>query len=171
MPWAHKLRLSDGRIAVDPLLLVDDARPNGPNEEECWKVTRKFASMCSHFGIQDAPRRRVLLAWMQVPGLAWWCTRTTVRSAQEHPNLNGTRPGPLFAERRQKNSRPSMCSKNWEKPPKGINQKHMESDRGSLNYVTQTCPALVPYLRESISLSMAGDLTAMTKVGSADARK
>jgi hypothetical protein len=55
--------------------------------------------------------------------------------------------------------------------PEGINQKHMESDRGFLNYVTQACPALVPYLRESISLSMAGDLIAMTKVGSADARK
>lgn len=58
MPWAHKLRLSDGRIAADPLMFVDDARPNGPTEEECWKATRNFASMCSHFGIQDAPRKR-----------------------------------------------------------------------------------------------------------------
>ena len=29
----------------------------------------------------------------------------------------------------------------------GINRKHMESDRGFLNYVTQAYPALDPYLK------------------------
>ena len=58
MPWVHKVRLDDGRIAADLLIFVDDARPTGPTEEECWQATRRFASMCNHFGIQDAPRKR-----------------------------------------------------------------------------------------------------------------
>jgi hypothetical protein len=58
MPWVYKLRLSDGKIAADLLIFVDDARPTGPTEEECWQATRRFASMCNHYGIQDAPRKR-----------------------------------------------------------------------------------------------------------------
>jgi hypothetical protein len=57
MPWVHKLRLSDGRIAVDVLIFVDDTRPTGPSEEECWQATHCFASMCNNYGIQDAPRK------------------------------------------------------------------------------------------------------------------
>jgi hypothetical protein len=43
-PWVYKKRSSDGRIAADVLTYIDDARPNGPSEEECWQAARKYAS-------------------------------------------------------------------------------------------------------------------------------
>jgi hypothetical protein len=30
MPWVHKVRFKDGKIAADFLVFVDDARPTGP---------------------------------------------------------------------------------------------------------------------------------------------
>jgi hypothetical protein len=43
-PWVYKNRSSDRRIAEDVLTYIDDARPTGPSEEECWQAARKYAS-------------------------------------------------------------------------------------------------------------------------------
>jgi hypothetical protein len=57
-PWVYKKQSSDGRIAADVLTYIDDSRPNGPSEEECWQADRKYASTCTHYGVQDAPSKR-----------------------------------------------------------------------------------------------------------------
>ena len=146
MPWIYKLRLSDGRIAADLLVFVDDARPTGPSEEECWQATRKFASTCNHFGIQDAPRKR------RPPRLdpgAW---------AGSVVHTDGGEVGVKVSQAKWEKTRKiihRMVSEADEfyvreelgESPAGINRKHMESDRGFLNYVTQAYPALVPYLK------------------------
>jgi hypothetical protein len=37
---------------------MDDFRPTGPGVEECWRDSRRAASVCNHLGIQDVPRKR-----------------------------------------------------------------------------------------------------------------
>jgi hypothetical protein len=76
-PWVYKKRSSDGRIAADILTYIDDARPTGPSEEECWKAARKYASTCNHHGVQDArgsaglPPRQQGLWLAQSSTLTW----------------------------------------------------------------------------------------------------
>jgi hypothetical protein len=146
MPWVHKLRLSDGKIAADLLIFVDDARPTGPTEEECWKATQRFASMCNHFGIQDAPRKR------RPPSLdagAW---------AGSVVHTDGGEVGVRVSQSKWDKTRAIIrrlvseleafyVLEELGEAPEGINRKHLESDRGFLNYVTQAYPALVPYLK------------------------
>jgi hypothetical protein len=146
MPWVYKLRLSDGRIAADLLIFVDDGRPTGPTEEECWKATRKFASMCNHYGIQDAPRKR------RPPRLdagAWAGSavhadggEVGVRVSQDKWNKTRTIIGRMVSELDEYYVLEALGES-----PKGIDRKCMESDRGFLNYVTQAYPAMVPYLK------------------------
>jgi hypothetical protein len=154
MPWVHKLRLSDGRIAADLLIFVDDARPTGPSEEECWKATRKFASTCNHYGIQDAPRKR------RPPSLdagAWAGSvvhtdggEVGVRVSQD--KWDKTRS---IVRRMMSELETFYVLEELGEEPKGIDRSHMESDRGFLNYVTQAYPALVPYLK-GIHLTIDG---------------
>ena len=67
-PWVSKVRISDGRIAVEFIHFVDDLRPSGPTKEECVKAMRRVASLLNYFGIQDAARKRRDVS--QTPG-AW----------------------------------------------------------------------------------------------------
>jgi hypothetical protein len=43
---------------VDLFIYMDNFRTTGPNAEECWRASRRSASVCNHLGIQDAPRKR-----------------------------------------------------------------------------------------------------------------
>jgi hypothetical protein len=36
---------------------MDDFRPTGPDTEECWRASRKAASICNYLGIQNVPRK------------------------------------------------------------------------------------------------------------------
>jgi hypothetical protein len=47
---------------------VDDSRPWGPTKKDAWDASRKTASILSHLGLQDAPRKRCDST--QTPG-AW----------------------------------------------------------------------------------------------------
>jgi hypothetical protein len=57
LAWVAKVR-EDGLVAVDLSIYMDDLRPTGPDTEECWRASRKAASVCNYLGIQDAPRKR-----------------------------------------------------------------------------------------------------------------
>ena len=58
LPWVYKVRLSDGKIAVDVFGFVDDFRRTGNSAKEAWLAGRQVASKSNHLGIQDAPRTR-----------------------------------------------------------------------------------------------------------------
>jgi hypothetical protein len=66
-PWAYKERECDGKIATDCLVYVDDLRPTGPSEEECWRATRRVGCQLNHHGLQDATRKRRPVAQVGVP--------------------------------------------------------------------------------------------------------
>jgi hypothetical protein len=45
-------------VAADLFIYMDYFRPTGPDAEECWRASRRAASVFNHLGIQDAPRNR-----------------------------------------------------------------------------------------------------------------
>jgi hypothetical protein len=146
MPWVHKIRLRDGKIAADLLIFVDDARPTGPSEEECWQAARRFASACNHCGVQDAPRKR------RPPSLtpgAW---------AGSVVHADGGEVGVRVSQDKWDKTRKIIrrladeldefyCRTSLGESLEGTDRRRMESDRGFLIYVAQACPSLVPYLK------------------------
>ena len=58
LPWVSKVRMSDGKIAADLFIYVDDARSTGSNYEESRMAARRTASTFNYLGIQDAARKR-----------------------------------------------------------------------------------------------------------------
>ncbi|KAL7530391.1 hypothetical protein ACHAXR_003464 [Thalassiosira sp. AJA248-18] len=56
-PWVMKIR-EDGHLASEIFVYVDDGRATGHNAEACWAAVRRFASICTLLGIQDAARKR-----------------------------------------------------------------------------------------------------------------
>jgi hypothetical protein len=57
LPWLMKIR-SDGKIACDKVVYVDDGRIVGPTKEAGRQAMRKLCSGLSHLGVQDAVRKR-----------------------------------------------------------------------------------------------------------------
>jgi hypothetical protein len=57
LAWVAKVR-EDGRVAADLFIYMDGLLPTGPDAEECWRASRKAASICNYLGIQEAPRNR-----------------------------------------------------------------------------------------------------------------
>jgi hypothetical protein len=83
-PWVLKIQLTDGKIAADLFVYIDDARITGPTEEECWAATIQAASRVNQLGIQEAARKR---RWpSQKPG-AW--AGSIVREAGKNWKLGG----------------------------------------------------------------------------------
>jgi hypothetical protein len=149
-PWVYKKRSSDGRIAADVLTYIDDARPTGPSEEECWQAARKYASTCNHYGVQDAPRKRrppsmTAGAWagtvihthmgqvcVKVTQERWEKTRKMVRDIwQEYSDRQTEFPVEVLGE----------------DSAGGLNHQQLERHRCFLVYVAQAYPSLVPYLK------------------------
>jgi hypothetical protein len=54
----YKERECDGKITADCLIYVDDLRPTGPSEEECWRAMGWVGCHIKHHGLQDAARKR-----------------------------------------------------------------------------------------------------------------
>lgn len=57
LPWVYKLRW-DKNLACEIYIYVDDGKTTGWSKLVCWSATRRFASVCSSLGIQDAARKR-----------------------------------------------------------------------------------------------------------------
>ena len=57
---------SDGHLALEVSVYVDDDRPTAHLMELCWEAARKFSLECSHLGVQDAAQKRTSPS--QTPG-------------------------------------------------------------------------------------------------------
>lgn len=145
-PWVSKIRNSDGHIAADIMSYIDDLRSTGPSEEECWRASRRVASLCNHYGIQDAPRKR--RAPSQTPG-PW--AGSILHTDQAEVNV-------LISDDKWKKTRniiEKWCGAvdeyNFQltdgREPVGLDVKELLSDRGFLIYVARTYPSMVPYLK------------------------
>jgi hypothetical protein len=56
--WVSKIRLSNGKLAADIFIYVDDAQVTTPSKEDCWQATRQAANIANSLGIQEAARKR-----------------------------------------------------------------------------------------------------------------
>ena len=57
LPWVMKVS-SDGHLASEVFIYVDDVRIIAHSELACWKAAKIFCSICNSLGIQDASRKR-----------------------------------------------------------------------------------------------------------------
>ena len=57
LPWVSKIR-QDGSLAADIFQYVDDIRPTGNTEDECWEAGHVYGSRVNYLGLQDAARKR-----------------------------------------------------------------------------------------------------------------
>jgi hypothetical protein len=143
--WVYKKRSSGGIIAADVLTYIDDARPTGPSEEECWQAARKYTSTCNHYRVQDTPRKRrppsmTAGAWadtvihtnmdqlcVKVTQTRWEKTCKMVRDIRQE-----------FSDRR-KEGRAVRSAGGWGSAG-GLNHKQLDRLRGFLVYVAQAYP-------------------------------
>ena len=137
-PWVSKIRLTDGKIAADLFVYVDDARIRGPTEEECWAATRQTASRMNELGIQEAARKR---RWpSQKPG-AW--AGSTVEATKEGVYVTVSQERWTKAKRYIGEIEDELAASENQT----LDFKPLERKRGFLIYVTRTYPAMVPYLK------------------------
>jgi hypothetical protein len=136
LPWVSKVRLSDGRIAADLYIYVDDVRLTGSSAKECRQAGRRAASVANSLGIQDAARKRRFGS--KKPG-AW--AGSVVETSDDG----------VFV---------TVSQEKWDKCKRYIgdiveelsrtqqlNHKELERKQGFLIYVTRTYPAMVPFLK------------------------
>jgi hypothetical protein len=136
MPWVYKIRLSDGKIAVDVFGFVDDFRQTGNSKKEAWLAARQVASRSNYLGIQDAPRKR--RDGSSTPG-AW--TGSIIRTGEDGVFV-------LVSEDKWDKTKALLeeMLKMIQNDSQRIPRKRLEQIRGFLNYIAQTYTWLRPYL-------------------------
>mmetsp|Transcript_3766 Transcript_3766/g.5133 ORF Transcript_3766/g.5133 Transcript_3766/m.5133 type:complete len:353 (+) Transcript_3766:4123-5181(+) len=77
--WAYQVR-SDGLMAVNVLMYVDDLRVTAPTKELAWRASSHIGKVCSYLGLQDAAQKRSEPS--QTPG-AW--AGSMVKSQDHQP--------------------------------------------------------------------------------------
>jgi hypothetical protein len=148
LPWVMKVR-SDGKLACEIYIYVDDARITGWCKLECWKATRRFSSILAKLGIQDATRKRTEPSWTPGPwagtvtatnytfeddsseGVSGWSVVTTVTQ------LKWDKTKALVVELRE------MVQKDVDR----LDRNRLEQIRGFLIYVARTYNFFTPYLK------------------------
>ena len=146
VPWLAKVR-SDGCLASEFYIYVDDVRITGPSEDEIWKAIRRFSSMISYLGIQDAARKRRPPTTR--PG-AWAGSMVYVDSKHVGVYIDQTKWTKTKEHIRWIKDQIMACDRIIEtKLPHnyGIDRKELERRRGFLVYVSRTYPAMTPYLK------------------------
>jgi hypothetical protein len=137
LAWVFKVRQSDGMVASDLFIYVDDARVIGNSEDDCWLATRQTASLLNHLGLQDAARKR--RAGSKEPG-PW---------AGSICHSSGTQVEVMVSQERWDKTKGIL---GWLQDQLDGNEerfdfKLLESKRGYLVYISRTYPSMCPYLK------------------------
>jgi hypothetical protein len=134
-PWVSKVR-ANGKIASDLFTFADDLRPIGSRRIECWRATRRLASIPNRLGIQDAPRKRRDSS--QSPG-AW--SGSVIRITTDGVCV-------LASEDKWIKAKAMLVEidEMLESNPDALPRKRLEQIQGFFIYVTRTYPCMVPYL-------------------------
>lgn len=147
LPWVSKVR-SDGILASDFYIYVDDCRSTSPSLDEAWHTLRRISSILGYLGIQDAARKR--RPPTKRPG-AWegsmvYLDSNNVGVYVSHEKWKKVKDHLSWINEQVRRCRTGLTSKlkitNW-----GINHKELERRRGFLVYVSRTYPSITPYLK------------------------
>ena len=126
---------SDGHLAAEICVHVDDGRPTGHCKDLTWRAARAYGSGCSRRGIQDASRKRTLPT--ESPG-PWAGTVTCTEG--------GSLVGMVSQEKWDKTK--GLLKELTDMLTKGpLPLQCMLEIRGFLMYVVRTYPWLNPYMK------------------------
>ena len=134
--WVAKIRISDGKVAADLVIYVDDLRFLAPSLDEAWAAAHQTGSLMSFLGVQDASRKRRECS--QTPG-AW--AGSVVRSMGGEVVI-------LTSEEKWIKLK-GLILEMWNmlQARGGVMvRKRLEEIRGFIQYVCQTYAWLTPYL-------------------------
>ena len=138
VPWVAKVRGSDGKIATDLFIYVDDLRVTSPEAPECWKAARQVASRLGYLGIQDASRKRQGASQTPEP----WAGSVVYTDSEAVYVLVSDEKW-----RKTKDILARIWSEMLMSTDGMLSRKQLERDRGFLIYVSRTYPDLRPYLK------------------------
>ena len=134
-PWVSK-RTTNGSLAPDTYVFVDDGRQTGPTEGLCDRATRSVASEGNFLGEQDASRKRrkssqTSGAWI---GAIYRASKDTI--------------GVLSSQEKWDKAK-GLVDKwlNQAANATELNRKELERDRGFMVHIAMIYPSLVPYLK------------------------
>ena len=135
LPWISKIRASDGCIAADVFIYVDDLRITGLTKKEAWEACHRVSTILAWLGIQDATRKRrdssrTAGAWA---GSVIYTTKDSVYVLVTKEKWTKARS--LLADLRSKLRGSNI-----------IKRKLLQRIRGFLNYVALTYPILMSHL-------------------------
>jgi hypothetical protein len=140
--WVRKLR-SDGRLAADLQIYVDDFRTTVPTEVDCWRASQRVSSVLGSLGIQDTPRKRPPPSLE--PG-AW--AGGVMHASNDEVTI-------LVTEERWAKTRKILRRIELDRTSSpGMKYDLLNSDRGFLVYATRAYPMLTPYLK-GVHLTLA----------------
>jgi hypothetical protein len=131
-----KIRLSDGKIASDFIIYVDDVRTMGGSFQDCRAASRRAASLLNFLGIQDAPRKR------RDPSLTpgSWSGSIVLSDGQSIDII-------VAQERLDKAKQMLVWMNEAISSGPTIEHKTLERYRRYLFYLCRTYPAINPYLK------------------------
>ena len=135
LPWVSKLR-SDGPLAAGVPRFVDDLRPVGQSEEDCWQASHTLATRYSFLGLQIAARK--IRPPSQQPG-AWAGTHAFVLKEGIGVTCGPdkwTKAKNLLTELREELAQGTS-----------LLHKGLEQKRGFIVHLQRTYPCLTPFLK------------------------
>ena len=134
--WVFKIWLSDGKIAADIVIYVDDLRIMASSRKEAWLAAHKTCSIMSWLGLQDAARKRRKCS--QSPG-AW--AGSVVRIHQSDVVI-------LIAEDKWIKMKGLLqeISDTYDNGVDCFDRKQLKEIRGFLQYICQTYQWMNPYM-------------------------
>ncbi len=133
-PWIYKVRLSDGHIACDIFIYVDDLRITGWSRGEAWKACCRATSILGFLGVQDAPRKR-----RDSSNMAGAWAGSVVYATEEEVLV-------LVTEEKWTKAKSQVQELGAIVQQRLGNRKRLQEIRGFLNYVATTYPILSSYL-------------------------
>ena len=138
LPWIAKYRISDGRVASDLFIYVDDLRVTSSSSNECWLAARQVSSRLGYLGCQDATRKRQGASQTPEPwaGSVIYTDDDNVYVLVSQEKWDKTR-GILHRIREELTSSTDQM----------VDRKQLERDRGFLIYVSRTYKDMTPYLQ------------------------
>ena len=137
-PVGCRWRSQDNTMSSSFEIYVDDVRTSGSSEEECVRASRRVASVCNFYGIQDAARKRRFPSCQ--PSV--WCGSRIISNGQG-----------IFA---------ATTQEKWDKGKEivrrtleemgntesgQIDRKTLERGRGFMIHLARTYPGMVPFLK------------------------
>jgi hypothetical protein len=140
LPWVFKAK-SDGSLAADIHVHVDDIRCSGQTEVECWRASQRVLSVLASLGLQDAARK---LRPPLMEGGAW-AGSVVHTSGGEVVVLAPQDKWEKLRRQIEWLEGENLNVERW--LSKGIPYEELEKVRGFMVHMACTYPGLNPYLK------------------------